>query len=84
MRNLVDIFNFFYSCLPAEDVTCLQLSELHTIIRDIWLTRYNDELEAEIKSRRPGRPKSVKEQKIEELMLKEGEEYRTGIGESSL
>ena len=67
----VNIFKFFYHCLPPENIPCLELSELHAVIRDIWLKRYDDELAEEIKSRRPGRPKSVKEQNIEELKLRE-------------
>lgn len=76
----VDIFSFFYRCLPPDDIACMQLADLHSIIRDIWLPRYDDELEEERKARRKGRPKSVREQKIEELKLREAEEYRTGLG----
>ena len=77
---LVDIFGFFHKCLPPEDVDHLELAEVHTIIRDLWLARFDEELEAEVKSRRPGRPKSVKEQKLEDLKFRESEEYRTGLG----
>jgi len=63
--------------MPPEGV--LSLEDLHTIIRDIWLTRFDADIEDEKKSRRKGRPKSVKEQKLEELKLRETEEYRTGM-----
>ncbi|KAI0923776.1 hypothetical protein AcW1_006647 [Taiwanofungus camphoratus] len=73
----IDVFSFFYHAIPSEGV--LTLEDLHTIVRDIWLTRFDAELEAERASRRKGRPKSVKEQKLEEMKLREAEEYRTGI-----
>ena len=56
------------------------MEDLHHIIRDIWLTRFDDELEAEKSARRKGRPKSAKEVKLEELKLREAEIYRTGMG----
>lgn len=46
----------------------------------MWLTKYDDELEEEQAARRKGRPKSVKESKLEELKSKDVEEYRTGLG----
>jgi len=72
-----DLYGFFYPAIPAEGV--LTLEDLHTIIRDVWLPRLDSELEEERVARRKGRPKSVKEQKIEELQLRESEEYRTGL-----
>lgn len=77
----VDIFAFFYHAIPPEGV--LTLEDLHTIVRDIWLTRYDSELESERAARRKGRPKSVKEIKLEDLKLREAEVYRTGMGEST-
>ena len=77
----MDIYSFFYAAIPAEGV--LTLEDMHTIVREVWLPRYDAELEAEHASRRKGRPKSTKEQKIEELKLREAEEYRTGLGTSS-
>lgn len=74
----VDIFSFFYATLPAEGV--LSTDDLHSIIRDLWLPRFDTELEEEKAARRKGRPKSVREQKIEEIKLREAEEYRTGLG----
>ncbi|KZT65663.1 hypothetical protein DAEQUDRAFT_676490 [Daedalea quercina L-15889] len=72
-----DIFTFFYHALPAEGV--LTLDDLHAIVRDVWLKRFNEDLEEERKSRRKGRPKSTREQKLEELKLQEAELYRTGM-----
>ena len=76
----VDLLGFFYSTLPPEGE--LSLDELHLIVRDIWLPRHNEDLEQERTKRRKGRPKSAKEMQIEELMIREAEEYRTGFGSS--
>jgi translation machinery-associated protein 16 len=76
----VDVLGFFYSTLPPEGE--LSLDELHLIVRDIWLRRYDKELEQERAKRRKGRPKSAKETQIEELKIQEAEEYRTGFGRS--
>lgn len=73
------VYSFFYHALPPEGE--LSLEELHFVVRDIWLPRFDQEIEAEKASRRKGRPKSVKEQKLEEQKLRETEGYRTGIGE---
>ena len=62
----------------------LNLSELHDLIANVWLTRHDAELEAERAARRKGRPKSTKEQKLEETKLREAEEYRTGMGEIAI
>jgi hypothetical protein len=59
----------------------LTLPELHELVSDVWLTRHDAELEEERAARRKGRPKSTKEQKLEEVKLREEEEYRTGMGE---
>jgi hypothetical protein len=59
----------------------LTLPELHELVSDVWLTRHDEELEEEREARRKGRPKSTKEQKLEEGKLREAEEYRTGMGE---
>ena len=64
--------------MPEEGV--LTVEELHTILRDIWLTRHDTELNEEIAGRRKGRPKSAKEMKLEDIKLRESEEYRTGMG----
>ena len=77
---LVDVYGFFYHALPPVGV--LTLEELHAVLRDVWLTRHDDELEQERVARRKGRPKSTKEAKLEEIKLRETEEYRTGIGAS--
>lgn len=78
--GLANVYGFFYHALPPVGV--LTLEELHTIVRDVWLTRHDDELEQERTARRKGRSKSTKEAKLEEIKLRETEEYRTGIGES--
>lgn len=75
------MFGFFYHSLPEEGV--LTLDELHSLVRDLWLTRHDAELEEERAARRKGRPKSVKEQKLEEIKQTEAEDYRTGMGASS-
>ena len=80
MPCIVDLYSFFYAAIPTEGVLTLQ--DLHTIIQEVWLPRYDAELEEERAQRRKGRPKSTREQKIEELKLRESEEYRTGIGAS--
>ncbi|KAI0793880.1 hypothetical protein C8Q74DRAFT_1215355 [Fomes fomentarius] len=57
----------------------LNLEELHFVMRDIWLARFDQEIEAEKAARRKGRPKSIKEQKLEDQKSLETELYRTGI-----
>lgn len=74
------MLGFFYSALPPEGE--LSLDELHFIVREVWLTRYDNDLEQERAKRRKGRPKSAKEIQIEELKLREAEEYRSGFGSS--
>jgi len=74
------VLGFFYSTLPPEGE--LSLDELHLIVRDIWLPRHDKDLEQERAKRRKGRPKSTKEMQIEELKIREVEEYRTGFGSS--
>lgn len=76
----VDALGFFYLTLPPEGE--LSLDELHLIVRDIWLTRFDKDLEQERARRRRGRPKSAKELQIEELKVREAEKYRTGFGSS--
>ena len=78
--DLVEVLGFFYSALPPEGE--LSLDELHLIVRDIWLTRFDKDLEQERAKRRKGRPKSAKEIQIDELKVREAEEYRTGLGSS--
>jgi hypothetical protein len=76
--SLVDLYGFFYHAMPEEGV--LSLQDLHHIISDIWLTRFDEDLEKERSTRRKGRPKSLKEIKLEELKFREAELYRTGMG----
>ncbi|KAF9478245.1 hypothetical protein BDN70DRAFT_809135 [Pholiota conissans] len=75
--SLVDLYGFFFHAMPEEGE--LTLEELHHILKDIWLTRHDEELEREVKARRKGRPKSVQQQKLEETKLREAEIYRTGM-----
>ncbi|KAG5653405.1 hypothetical protein H0H81_000692 [Sphagnurus paluster] len=76
-RHTVDVYGFFYHALPQEGA--MTLTELHHIVRDIWLTRFDQELEEEKAARRKGRPKSAKETRLQEIKLRETEEYRTGM-----
>ncbi|KAJ4473856.1 hypothetical protein J3R30DRAFT_3296289 [Lentinula aciculospora] len=74
---LADFYGFFYHSMPVEGT--LTLEDLHSLIADVWLKRHDEELETERAARRKGRPKSVRESKLEELKLRESEEYRTGF-----
>lgn len=76
--SLVDFYGFFYHAMPDQGV--LSLQELHHIISNIWLTRFDEDLEKERSARRKGRPKSSKEIRLEALKLQEAELYRTGMG----
>ncbi|KDQ61442.1 hypothetical protein JAAARDRAFT_123877 [Jaapia argillacea MUCL 33604] len=71
-----DIHGFFYHAMPDEGL--LTLEDLHSLM-GIWVTRHDLELEAERSARRKGRPKSTKEQRLEEMKLQDLEKYRTGI-----
>jgi translation machinery-associated protein 16 len=62
-------------------VEVLTLEDIHNIVRDVWLTRHDEEIEAEKASRRKGQPKSVKQVNLEEAKLRESELYKTGMGE---
>ena len=55
----------------------LTLPELHELVSDVWLPRHNAELEEERAARRKGRPKSTREEKLEQVKLLEAEEYCT-------
>ncbi|KAJ8490233.1 hypothetical protein ONZ51_g2447 [Trametes cubensis] len=63
----------------TQEEGVLSLEELHYIVKDVWLTRHDQEIEVEKASRRKGRPKSAKEMKLEEQKLREVELYRTGM-----
>lgn len=76
-NTLVDVYGFFYHALP--EVGVLTLFELHHVVSDVWMTRFDKELERERSARRKGRPKSAKETKLEEIKLREADEYRTGM-----
>jgi len=74
----IDVYSFFYHAIPP-DSGVLTLEELHDVVQNIWLTRHDIDLETEQVARRKGRPKSAKELKLEEIKLREAEEYRTGM-----
>ncbi|KAH8116284.1 translation machinery-associated protein 16 [Phellopilus nigrolimitatus] len=76
--STIDIYVFFYHALPPDE-DALTLEGLHELIKDVWLTRHDIELEEERKLRRKGRAKSTKEINLENLKLYESEGYRTGI-----
>ncbi|KAF8956928.1 hypothetical protein BDZ97DRAFT_1848946 [Flammula alnicola] len=76
-NSLVDLYGFFFHAVPEEGV--MTLEDLHHIIRDIWLTRFEEELEKEKAARRKGRPKSTQQVKLEDMKLREAEIYRTGM-----
>ncbi|KIM44488.1 hypothetical protein M413DRAFT_24978 [Hebeloma cylindrosporum] len=76
-HSLVDLYGFFFHAMPEEGV--LTLEDLHHIIGEIWLTRFDEELQNEKATRRKGRPKSSKEAALEEIKLREAEVYRTGM-----
>jgi translation machinery-associated protein 16 len=76
----VDVYGFFYHAMPDDGV--LTLDEIHDLVRDLWLTRHDQDIEAEIKARRKGRHKSTKQVKLEEIKIRELELYRTGMGVS--
>ncbi|KAF8892051.1 hypothetical protein BD779DRAFT_1437274 [Infundibulicybe gibba] len=75
--TMVDVYGFFFHAMPDEGI--LSLEDLHHIVREIWLTRHDAAIEQEREERRKGRPKSTKELKLEEIKLREAEEYRTGM-----
>jgi translation machinery-associated protein 16 len=74
----VDKYTFFFYAMPPEGT--MSLKDMHDLIRDVWLARHDQELQTEQAARRKGRPKSMREMKLEEINLQESEEYRTGIG----
>jgi translation machinery-associated protein 16 len=82
--STADFYGFFFHAIPEERATVLTLPELHELVSDVWLTRHDAELEEERAARRKGRPKSTKEEKLEQVKLLEAEEYRTGMGEHIL
>ncbi|KJA23524.1 hypothetical protein HYPSUDRAFT_137688 [Hypholoma sublateritium FD-334 SS-4] len=76
-HSLVDLYGFFFFAVP--DAGVLSLPELHALIADVWLTRHDAALAAEVAARRRGRPKSTAQQKLEDIKLREAEVYRTGM-----
>jgi translation machinery-associated protein 16 len=76
---LADTFVFFHHAIPPE-AAAVTLATLHDIVRDVWLKRHDAALEAERSARRKGRPKSARQMMLEEIILREAEDYRTGLG----
>jgi hypothetical protein len=66
------------------NVPVISLAQLHKIVTDIWLKRHDEDLRVERESRRAGRPRSAKEDKLLELQLQDREEFRSGLGWSLL
>lgn len=52
---------------------------MHDLVKDVWLTRHDPSLQKEQSLRRQGRPKSSKEDQLEEWKRQDAEEYRTGL-----
>ncbi|TFK51777.1 hypothetical protein OE88DRAFT_1467516 [Heliocybe sulcata] len=73
-----DFYGFWYHAMPPEGET-LTLPVIHALLKDVWLTRHDTELASERAARRKGRPKSTREQHLEDIKLRESEEYRTGL-----
>jgi len=76
--NQLERTTFFFHALPP-DVLALTLPELHDIIQDVWLHRHDEELEQERATRRKGRPRTAKEDRLTNLITSEAEEYRSGL-----
>lgn len=73
-----DKYAFFFHAIPPE-ATHLTLAELHELVQSLWLTRHDRALEEERSARRKGRPKSSKDNQLEEMKRQDAEEYRTGL-----
>ncbi|KAG8991024.1 hypothetical protein FRB90_001489 [Tulasnella sp. 427] len=76
--HIDDRFVFFHHALPP-DVPALTLSEVHEIIRDVWLKRHDVAIAEEAATRRKGEPRSSKEDKLQAAKEAEAEEYRSGL-----
>ncbi|KAF7309730.1 hypothetical protein MIND_00344800 [Mycena indigotica] len=73
----LEFYSFIQSRLPP-DSTYLSLPEIHAILA-VWVSRHGAEISLEQTARRKGRPKSAKETKLEEVQLREVENYKTGV-----
>jgi hypothetical protein len=71
---------FFHLSLPPAPFEAYDLPSLHELIKDVYLTRNDEELDELKKARRPGRPKAKREIEIEEIKRKENAEYENGFG----
>ncbi|KAF8816333.1 hypothetical protein BYT27DRAFT_7238006 [Phlegmacium glaucopus] len=59
----LDLYGFLFCATPEEGV--LSLQDLHLIVNDIWLTRFDEDLEKIRSARRKSRPKSSEEIKLD-------------------
>ncbi|KAF7308610.1 hypothetical protein HMN09_00710300 [Mycena chlorophos] len=73
----LEFYAFIHARLGPESAT-LTLPEMHTILH-AWVSRHDAEISAEHAARRKGRPKSAKEVRLEEVRLREQENYKSGI-----
>ncbi|KAJ7623276.1 hypothetical protein FB45DRAFT_925145 [Roridomyces roridus] len=81
--TLLEMYKFFHAALPPpimedSENEALTLPQLH-MISQAWVARNDEVLAEERATRRPGRPKSAREMRIEEVRLREQETYRTGM-----
>ncbi|CDZ96886.1 Translation machinery-associated protein 16 [Phaffia rhodozyma] len=70
---------FFHHSLSEPPFECHTLQGLHDLISEVYLTRWDDELETLRKERRAGRPKSKREDDLEEIKRREAQEYESGF-----
>ncbi|KAJ7066711.1 hypothetical protein C8F01DRAFT_980969 [Mycena amicta] len=75
----LEFYAFMYGRVPPDsESSTLSLPEMHVILQ-AWVSRHEPDISAEQAARRKGRPKSVREMRLEEARLREHENYRTGI-----
>lgn len=73
---------FFHHSLPEAPFECHTLESLHELISEVYLPRFDEELAALRRERRAGRPKSKREDELEEVNRREAQEYESGFGKS--
>ena len=66
----------------TESNTCLSLDDLHELVQ-LYVARFDDELEEEMSARRPGRAKTAQQERLEQSRAVAENEYREGIGASN-
>jgi len=74
-----DSVGFWFHALPPDSLA-LTLEEIHTLIRDVWLHRFDEAIHSEESSRRKGRPPSKREVELRALKTQAEQEYRSGVG----